>query len=242
MLRTTQHLADALAVFGFAVITDCPTSVNSVADIVAEVGYVRNSIFGGIWTFEANQAMEDSAYSSGALRPHTDGTYCIDPPGVQILLCLEKEGAGGESILVDGFAVAQEIKQRHAQDYQALREINISSSYCGDGVMLQASHPIFSECQGVFQQVCFNNYDRDVMRFDKDTMRALYQGIQRADRLFNDPAWQWRAMLQPGEALVFDNWRMLHGRTAYTGRRRLAGCYSNREDLESRWRMAALCD
>ena len=38
----------------------------------------------------------------------------------------------------------------------------------------------------------------------------------------------------PGDAMLFDNWRVLHGRTAYTGHRHLCGAYVNREDFESR--------
>ncbi len=37
-----------------------------------------------------------------------------------------------------------------------------------------------------------------------------------------------------------DNWRLLHGRTAYTGGRRFVGMYTNHEDLESAWRLAGL--
>jgi trimethyllysine dioxygenase len=47
---------------------------------------------------------------------------------------------------------------------------------------------------------------------------------------------QWRHVLRPGEALLFDNWRVLHGRAAFTGDRRMCGGYLNREDVESRLR------
>jgi len=42
--------------------------------------------------------------------------------------------------------------------------------------------------------------------------------------------------------LCFDNRRMLHGRTGFdpaTGNRWLRGCYGEREDLQSRLRIAA---
>jgi trimethyllysine dioxygenase len=37
--------------------------------------------------------------------------------------------------------------------------------------------------------------------------------------------------------MLFDNWRVLHGRAAYTGHRHLCGAYVNREDFESRRRV-----
>jgi trimethyllysine dioxygenase len=40
--------------------------------------------------------------------------------------------------------------------------------------------------------------------------------------------------------LVFDNWRVLHGRGAFSGMRKMAGSYINREDFESRIRSCGL--
>ena len=48
---------------------------------------------------------------------------------------------------------------------------------------------------------------------------------------------QWHRVLRPGDALLFDNWRVLHGRLAYTGKRTLCGAYLNHEDFESRLRL-----
>jgi trimethyllysine dioxygenase len=40
--------------------------------------------------------------------------------------------------------------------------------------------------------------------------------------------------------VLFDNWRLLHARDAYSGYRRLAGAYLNKEDVESRLRVLRL--
>ena len=37
------------------------------------IGYARHTIFGGLWEFEADENMSDSAYTTKELRPHTDG-------------------------------------------------------------------------------------------------------------------------------------------------------------------------
>ena len=46
---------------------------------------------------------------------------------------------------------------------------------------------------------------------------------------------QVRLRLQPGTVLFVDNWRVGHGRTAFTGRRVMSGCYVARQE----WRSAA---
>ena len=45
-----------------------------------------------------------------------------------------------------------------------------------------------------------------------------------------------RAELTPLPRAVFDNLRVLHGRSAYTGSRRLCGAYVNGDDYRSRLR------
>ena len=40
--------------------------------------------------------------------------------------------------------------------------------------------------------------------------------------------------LKPGKAVIMDNWRVLHGRSAFTGYRRMVGCYIGYDDFKSR--------
>ena len=72
--------------YGFCVIKNCETELSSVEKIAKKIGYVRHSIFGGLWSFESDENMADSAYTQEELRPHTDSTYSNDAPGLQLLL------------------------------------------------------------------------------------------------------------------------------------------------------------
>jgi len=65
----------------------------------------------------------------------------------------------------------------------------------------------------------------------------LYKAIRSFDKLANNRKMQWRKILQPGEMLIFDNWRVMHGRGEFIGKRKMSGCYINREDFESSCRM-----
>lgn len=44
---------------------------------------------------------------------------------------------------------------------------------------------------------------------------------------------EWRFTLEPGTVCIFDNWRLLNGRTDYTGRRHMVGCYVARSEFLS---------
>ena len=119
--------------------------------------------------------------------------------------------------------------------------INVTGIYKGDGTILQASRPILRhDDQGKLIQVTFNNYVRATMRLPEPDMSQLYAGIRYLDRLFNHPSYQWRYQLQAGQMLIFDNWRILHGRGAFEGKRKMAGAYINREDFMSALRKNAL--
>lgn len=43
--------------------------------------------------------------------------------------------------------------------------------------------------------------------------------------------------MTPGTAMIVDNWRTLHGRSSFTGYRRLCGAYLNMDDYKSRVHM-----
>ena len=220
--------------FGFCVVTNCKTDMSSVETIANKIGYVRQSIFGGLWSFESDKNMADSAYTQDELRPHTDSTYSNDAPGLQLLLCCEYEANGGESIMVDGFKIAETIKKENKEFFDILSKIEVIGQYKGDGVYLKAQRPVFRlNNDEEILQVSFNNYDRAPFRFKNDLTLKFYESIKKFDLLANSKEYQWRHILKPGELLIFNNWRILHGRGSFKGKRKISGCYINKEDFDS---------
>ncbi len=224
--------------YGFALATGVPATIEATKQMVTRIGYVRETIFGGMWDFTANMAFKDSAYTSAAIGPHTDGTYSIDSPGFQLFHCLKFEGAGGASTLVDGFKVASAIRDRDTAAFAALSSVKVPSHYLGDGVHLSAEHSIIElDHNGDFVQIAYNNYDRAPFRLPAPRMKEFYRALTIFNHSINDPANEITMRLAPGTALLFDNWRTLHGRRAYQGHRWLCGAYLNKEDFDSRLRV-----
>ena len=220
--------------YGFSVITNCQKNLGSVEKITKKIGYVRQSIFGGLWSFESNKDMADSAYTQDELRPHTDSTYSYDAPGRQLLLCSKYIAEGGESILVDGFKIADEIKKKNKELFKILSSVEVKGQYFGDGVLLEAERPVLKlNSKNELIQVSFNNYDRAPFRLENKLTLKFYESIRKFDKLVNDKKYQWRHILKPGELLIFNNWRILHGRGSFTGTRKMLGCYINKEDFDS---------
>jgi trimethyllysine dioxygenase len=223
---------------GFALATGTPATIEATRSLARRIGYVRETIFGGLWDFTANLAFQDTAYTSAAIGPHTDGTYSIDSPGFQMFHCLQFEGSGGESTLVDGFRVAEDIRASDPAAFEVLSSVKVPAQYLGDGVHLAAEHPVIgTSLDGALVQIAYNNYDRAPFRLPTPRMREFYRALHLFNRLINDPAYEITMRLAPGTALLFDNWRTLHGRRAYQGQRRLCGAYLNKEDFDSRLRV-----
>ena len=229
-----KNLLTKLYSFGFAVITDCKKDMSSVEFLAKKIGYVRNSIFGGLWSFESNANMADSAYTNEELRPHTDSTYSNDAPGLQLLLCCEYDAKGGDSIMVDGLKIAETIKAKNNDLYNALTKIEVPGNYTGDGVILEAKRPIIKlDAKNQITQISFNNYDRAPFRLNPELTKIFYEAISLFDNLANSKQYQWRYILKPGDLLIFNNWRVLHGRGSFRGKRKMKGCYINKEDFDS---------
>jgi trimethyllysine dioxygenase len=231
---------ELVARYGFCIVTGTPPTVAATEALARRIGYVRETIFGGMWDFQADLSKADTAYTNLELRPHTDGTYSNDAPGLQMLHCLAFDGTGGESTMVDGFRVAAQLRLAEPELYQVLSTLPVPGRYLGDGVHLRAERPVFRhDADGVLEQVSFNNADRAPFSLPNDDMLMFYEALRAFEQRVNDQRLQWRRVNPPGDALVFDNWRVLHGRLSYTGHRHLCGCYLNREDFMSRRRMLA---
>ena len=224
--------------YGFALASGVPPTIEATKELITRIGYVRETIFGGMWDFTTNLAFKDTAYTSAAIGPHTDGTYSIDSPGYQLFHCLQFDGSGGESTLVDGFKVADQIRRTDPSAFEILSSVKVPAQYLGDGVHLRAEHPVISlDHNGDFVQIAYNNYDRAPFRLPTPRMTAFYRALKLFNQSINDPSNEITMRLMPGTALLFDNWRTLHGRRAYRGIRLLCGAYLNKEDFDSKLRI-----
>ena len=236
---TLKDFLEKIARFGFCFVEGVPGTPEATKAVAARIAYTRETIFGGYWDFTANLEHKDTAYTSMAIGPHTDGTYSLDAPGYQMFHCLAAECTGGENVLLDGFEIAGVMQREHPADYRLLTEVAIPGQYldCDRGIHLMARRPLFRlDDSAELVQVSYNNYDRAPFALPPARQMAFYRALATFNALCNDPRLQHRRRLLPGSVLLFDNWRVLHARDSYTGYRRLAGVYLNKEDVESRLR------
>jgi trimethyllysine dioxygenase len=233
----TRALQD-LRRYGLITLKAVPTNIEASRKVMERIAYIRSSIFGEMWELKSDGKIADTGSTPLEISPHTDGTYNHDAPGLMSLHCLAYDATGGDNVLVDGFHIARLMQAESPELYQRLSTIAVPGQYIGDGAYLVAQRPVFRhDANGRLVQVSFNNHDRAPFTLPEPQMSQLYEALGAFDRLIQDRANQFAFGQRPGDMVIFDNWRLLHGRHAFTGQRHMVGSYLNREDFESRLRV-----
>jgi len=70
-----------------------------------------------------------------------------------------------------------------------------------------------------------------------EEMENWYRSYNKFAQIVRDPAHQYRFTLGAGDFVLYDNFRMLHARTGFTGPRHLRGVYFNHVDV---WKKLAI--
>lgn len=223
--------------YGFCMIKDTPVDPKETEKLCERLAYIKPTHYGGFWDFTADLAKKDLAYTNYHLACHTDGTYWSDTPGLQLFHLLHHDGEGGETMLADGFKAAQTLKQNYPEHYELLSRLRVPAHSAGDEnvcITPAVPQPVFSHNErGDLVQVRWNNDDRSAMdNWAPEDVEKFYKAIRVWNKVLLDN--QFVIKLVPGTCLIFDNWRVLHGRKAFHGSRRMCGAYINRDDYVSR--------
>lgn len=208
-----------------------------------QIAFIRETHYGGFYDFTADLASKDTAYTSIALEAHTDNTYFSDPAGLQAFhLLSHTDGDGGASLLVDGFKVAADLQAQDPEAYKILSTVNIHAHASGnEGISIQPyrGFPVLQHDPktGDLLQVRWNSSDRAGIELPISEVEQWYDAARKWSDLLKKEENEYWEQLTPGRLLIFDNWRVLHGRSAFTGKRRICGAYINRDDWISKYKM-----
>ncbi|KAF8506150.1 mitochondrial protein [Hysterangium stoloniferum] len=236
--------------FGFCFVTGVPITPEDTERLALRIGRIRETQYGGFWEYTADLKLGDTAYSNIALKAHTDTTYFTDPCGLQLFhLLSHKQGTGGQTLLVDGFYVASLLSTLEPEVYSLLSSIPIPTHSAGASAESptsmtylyhpkpQVGYPILNHdtTTNKLIQVRYNNNDRSVMRhLEPGMVEPWYKALHAWNKALTSPDSEYWVQLAPGTAVVIDNQRVLHGRSAFTGERRMSGAYIGMDDFVSR--------
>ena len=224
--------------YGFVIFKDVPTKDNFLINFANSIGSVRRTNFGEFFNVKSKPNPNDLAYTSLALAPHTDNPYRNPVPCIQILHCIENNVQGGLSTLVDGFTVTEKLKKDFPKYYKILSEVKVRFQFVDQSVVLEDwAEMIKVDENGEFKQVRFSPRLDFVPLLDLDKLELYYNARKKISELYNSDKYRIQFKLSPGDLLMMDNYRLLHGRTAYDsneGDRFLQGCYIDYDSTDGK--------
>ena len=232
---------EAFLSLGFVIFEGVPCTPGTVLKVGAKFGFVRETNFGALFDVRSTPEATDLAYTSVALDPHTDNPYRTPVPGIQLLHCLVNETRGGLSTLVDGFAAAQYLREHHPEAFGILASTPVRFKYIDADTELTASAPpIELDVSAALKAIHFSPRLDFVPLFARVTLEAYYRARQLFDHRLRSAQSEIRFLLRDGDLVMFDNCRLLHGRTAFDpaeGLRHLQGCYIDIDGPRSLYRV-----
>ena len=225
---------------GFLIVRDTPVKPDSIRGIAARFGVIRRTNFGEYFEVYSRPGSNDLAYRTVALGPHIDNPYRTPTPGIQLLHCLCNETSGGESTLVDALHCGRQLRERDPQAFDLLARVPVRFCFDDDATSLAADRTLL-DCDhtGQLQGIHYSPRLDWLPLMDEDTTRRYQHARKQLSGLLCDPANELRLRLEPGDCLIMDNNRVLHGRTEYDpaeGTRHLQGCYIDRDGPASLYR------
>ena len=228
-----------VADYGFALMLDVPTVSGALIEIVELFGYIRETNYGRFFEVRTVVDPNNVAYTALPLTAHTDNPYRDPIPSLQILHCLSSSDIGGESTVVDGFCVANALRDREPDKFKLLTAMPVRFLFSDKDDELEAEVTLIGlSPRGEVAAVRFNNPTALPFDFNSDLIEPYYDAYRTFGLMLESPEFQVRFNLDPGDLYIVDNTRVMHGRTGFSGEgnRHLQGCYADRDGLYSKLR------
>lgn len=246
-----RNLLKSVVENGLGMVRGVEATTNATEKFMTQVAPLMDSVFDRI-SIVSNEAFEheDFAYTNVGLEAHNDNTYWNDPAGYYrfsdviskiafIYFRLEgfhvlfHDGEGGETLLVDGFNAATAIKKSEPEAFRILCTVPVPAEYIENGCHYTSTDSVLklNPVNNELLQIRYNIRDRAVFNtIPQSEVGLFYDAYRLLGEEINKEENQFWIKLQPGTVLFVDNWRVLHGRSAFTGIRRFCSCYISRRD------------
>ena len=242
-LKEEKYLAKLLFEFqelGFVIVKNTSAEQGTVIKFAEMFGPVRTTNFGKHFDVVSKPKANDLAYTSLGIKAHTDNPYRKPMPGIQILHCISNEAKGGDSSLVDGYAVAEYLRTNKPEMYDILTSTNVLFKFVDKDIILENYGKLIElDDNGKYIQSRFSGRLDYVPYLAPEKLEKFYAARKKLYNLYESKEFELNFRLESGMLMMFDNIRVLHGRTEYdvnTGFRHLQGCYIDHDSTEGKLR------
>jgi [2-(trimethylamino)ethyl]phosphonate dioxygenase len=220
---------------GLAFLRDVPIEEAGLLSVAALISGASETDERRIFDVGGNSAPNNFGYMSPSPQVYTDRPYRDPVPGFQFLHCLSAAGEGGETIFVDGMAVAERLRAHDPDAFTTLSQMPILYRFEDATVELVAERTMLEvDTQGQFRAIYYNDRSIAPLPLKGPRLKKYYPAYRKLAELLREPARSVGRRLQTGDLVLFDNTRILHGHTASSmGGGHLQGCYIDADGLYS---------
>ena len=128
-LQDREVATEALNTFvsyGVIILNNAPNEPNSLEFLSKRLGPIHETLFERIHNVSVTGHVYNVAHTSKELPPHNDFASYKSQPSIQALHMLENECEGGNSIIVDGLKVVEDLRKENPNFFNTLQ---VNSGY-----------------------------------------------------------------------------------------------------------------
>ena len=235
-----QQFLESILDSGFAILSGVPAAREDTEKVTSLVGKLRLTNY-EIYELESKTNPEIVGDMAVPLAPHTDEPYRIDPPAITFFHVIAHAEHGGASTLIDSFRLAASLKQQNPDAFDTLCRTSARfHRSLREGRYFDYQNPIIQlDSDGDVTSVRL--LDRALAPVDcpLEQIEEFYTALRELLNLSYAGDGQIEFKLLAGEMLVFNNQRLMHGRTAFdsTGsKRHVRSCHVDLDEFYSRLR------
>ena len=238
-LRSDRTAADLIAAFletGACVLVDAPTEPNSTEQLASRLGPIREVVFERIHNVVVDPTGYSIAHTALAIAPHNDLVSYTWPPSVQALHMLVNECEGGDSSIVDGFAVLEQLRSNHPGIFDLLCAVPVPFRlFSADEETYSVNPMVELDGDGNVKMLRFNNQIMQAVPLSQPRLGSFYAAYHELSARINDESARACFRLAAGQVLLTAGHRVLHGRTALRsgGKRHLQDAYFEHDNVRN---------
>jgi gamma-butyrobetaine dioxygenase len=210
-----------------------PAAREQIEEIASLVGKLRLTNY-EVYELESKPSPEIVADMALPLAPHTDEPYRIDPPAITFFHVIQASEDGGASTLIDSFRLVESLKKQNPAAFEILSTVSARfHRNLREGRRFEYQHPIIqTDSDGDITSVRL--LDRGMAPVDcaRDQVEPFYDALREFLGLSYGGQGMIEFKLQSGEVLVFNNQRLMHGRTAFDSAKSKRHIRSGSVDLD----------
>ena len=238
--RVAAELIEEFLRTGVCLLLDAPTDPDSSEQLATRLGPVREVLFERIHNVVVDPKGYSIAHTDLAVAPHNDFPSYTWPPSVQALHMLVNECEGGESCVVDGFRVLNELRADHPDKFNVLCAVPVPFRIFSEEYECNAANPMIElNSDGDVRLLRFNTQQMQTIPLSEPRLGDFYAAYHELSRRVNSASAQASFRLEDGQILLCAGHRVLHGRTVLrsNGRRHLQDAYFEHDNVRNHLRL-----